>query len=301
MAESLYDILGVQRSASDDDVRKAYRKLARKYHPDVNPGDSAAEDRFKKVAAAYEVLSDSDKRKAYDEFGEESLKGGFDPEKARAYQDWQRARSSGEQAFRGGGGPDLGGFDLGDLFGFGRKRGPMRGADLHAVVEMTLAQSIAGGETRLDLPGHGSTTVRIPPGADDGSTLRIAGKGQPGVSGGPPGDLVIETRLRPHPRVSRKGLDLSMKVPVTVDEAYNGASIEIPTFDGPVKLTVPPRSQSGTRLRLKNKGVARGKKKGDFYVELDVRLPDTDDAAVAEALHKAAAGYSTPVRKELRL
>ncbi len=301
MAESLYDIIGVQRSAGDDEIRKAYRKLARKYHPDVNPGDAGAEDQFKKVAAAYEVLSDADKRKAYDEFGEESLKGGFDPDKARAYQDWQRARSGGEEAFRGRGGPDMGGFDLSDLFGFGRKRGPMRGADLHAVVEMTLAQSIAGGETRLDLPGRGTTTVRIPPGADDGSILRIAGKGQPGVSGGPAGDLVIETRLRPHPQVSRSGLDLSLKVPVTVDEAYNGASIEIPTFDGPVKLTVPPRSQSGTRLRLKNKGVARGKKRGDFYVELDVRLPDSDAAEVAEALRQAAAGYSAPVRKELRL
>jgi curved DNA-binding protein len=303
MAESLYDILGVQRSASSDEIRKAYRKLARKYHPDVNPGDSDAEDRFKKVSAAYDVLSDDAKRKAYDEFGEESLKGGFDPEKARAYQDWQRRRSGGEQPFGGAGARnvDFGDFDLGDLFGFGRKRGPMRGGDVRGVVEMTLAQSISGGETKLEVPGHGVLTVRIPPGADDGSTLRISGKGQPGVNGGPPGDLVIETRLRPHPFVRRNGLDLSMKVPVTVDEAYNGASIEIPTFDGPVKLTIPPRSQAGARLRLKNKGVTRGKKRGNLYVELDVKLPDVDDAAIGEALHKAAEGYREPVRKELRL
>jgi curved DNA-binding protein len=308
MAEDLYKVLGVAKGASDDEIRSAYRRLARKYHPDVNPGDSKAESKFKQVAAAYEVLSDADKRKAYDEFGEDSLRGGFDAEQARAYQDWQRARSSGGEPFRrqrapkgGGQRPADFGFDLGDLFGFGRERGALRGADIRATVDMDLRQALAGGEVALDIPGHGRTTVRIPPGADDGSTLRIAGKGAPGSGGGPHGDLVITVALRPHPVVERKGLNLYYRVPVTLDEAYNGATIEIPTFDGPVKLRVPERSQNGAKLRLAGKGVQRKDKQGDLIVELDVRLPDQADEGLAEAARKASRAYSQPVRKELRL
>lgn len=312
MAESLYDILGVSRTASADEIRRSYRKLARKYHPDVNPGDASAEASFKKVAAAYEVLSDEDKRKAYDEFGDEALKGGFDPDKARAYRDWQRRRTAGARPFQepfresgAAGFSDASRFDfgdLGDLFGFGRPpRGPQRGADVRAVVDMELAQAIAGGEVKLDVPGRGVMTVRIPPGADTGSTVRLAGKGAPGEAGAPAGDLVLEMRVRPHPVMRREGLDLSMRVPVTVDEAYNGATIEIPTFDGPVKLTIPPRSQAGQRLRLRGKGVQRKDRRGDLFVELDVRVPDRQDDAVADAMRRAAGAYSKPVRQELRL
>ena len=297
MAESLYDALGVAKTASDADIRTAYRKLARKYHPDVNPGDSKAEAQFKRVAAAYDVLSDSAKRQAYDEFGEDSLKGGFDPDKARAYERWKRQRSQGAQPFGDGQG-----FDLSDLFGFGRRaRGPARGADARAVVDMDLQQAITGGEITLEVPGQKPVTVRIPPGADSGSTIRVAGKGSPGPKGGAAGDLLIETRVKPHPLLRRDGLNLHMKVPVTLHEAYNGASIEIPTFDGPVKLRVPALSQPGARLRLKGKGVKRKQKRGDLLVELVVRLPDVHNDRFAEAARESESSYTQPVRKEVRL
>lgn len=308
MGKSLYDVLGVARTASDDDLRKAYRKLARKLHPDVNPGDSDAEDRFKEVSAAYEVLADPARRKAYDEFGDDALKGGFDPDKARAYKEWQSRRRAGAESFRGGGGAGRGpmpgaDFDLSDLFGFGRgrPRGPVRGGDVRAVVDMDLSQAVSGGEVTLEVPGQKPVTVRVPPGADNGSTIRLAGRGAPSPSGGPAGDLLIECRVRPHPRVTRDGLDLTMRVPVTLGEAYNGASIELPTFHGPVKVTIPPGTQQGARLRLRGKGVARGKTRGDLFVEVDVRMPDRRDDALARALAEGDDAYQAPVRKELSL
>jgi curved DNA-binding protein len=301
MAESLYDIIGVAKTATADEIRKAYRKLARKHHPDVNPGDKRAEERFKKVSAAYDVLSDDKKRAAYDEFGDESLAGGFDPDKARAYAAEQQRRSR-ARSYRP---PDDEGpieFDFGELFGRGRGRATvMRGPDLHASVEMDLRQAIAGGEVALDIPGQGTVRVRIPPGADDGSVIRIAGKGAPGVGGGPPGDLVIETTVRPHPHVRRDALDLYLTLPITIDEAYNGASIDVPTFEGTIVVKVPPRSQNRAKLRLKGKGIPRKGTRGDFYVELDVRMPDKPDDALAAALHASNASYSKPVREEVAL
>jgi DnaJ-class molecular chaperone len=230
MAETLYEILGVPKSANADDIRKAYRKLARRHHPDVNPENKTAEDTFKRVSAAYEVLSDDKKRAAYDEFGDESLAGGFDADKARAYTQWQDTRQRRTTGFDDG--PIE--FDLSELFN--RTRGPGRGPDLHAKVQMDLRQAIEGAEVSLELPNQGTVRVRIPPGADDGSIIRIAGKGAPGTRGGPPGDLVIETAVRPHPLLRREDLDLYLTLPVTLDEAYNGASVEVPTFDGPVML-----------------------------------------------------------------
>jgi molecular chaperone DnaJ len=371
--QSLYDVLGVARTASADEIRKAYRKLARKHHPDVNPGNKQAEEQFKKISAAYEVLSDEKKRKSYDEFGEDSLRGGFDPDKARAYQQWagSRARTTGEGPSPFGGADfDLGSI-FGDLFGGGaatRRRGPSGGPDLHASVEIDLAQAIAGAELHVRLPiekacpvCHGSgaepgskpqrcpdckgsgqvqavrgpmrimqacarcggsgqiqaeckrcdgagtiveetpITVRIPPGADEGSRLRVPGRGAPGFGGGPPGDLVIETHVKPHPFFRREGLDLHLKLPVTLSEAIAGAAVEVPTPHGAVRLKVPPRSQSGATLRLKEKGVPRGKDKGDLYVELDVRLPDREDARLAEAARAADSAYSRPVREGIKL
>lgn len=309
--QSPYEVLGVARDASADDIRKAYKKLARKHHPDVNPGDAKSEQRFKEIAGAYEVLSDAEKRKNYDEFGEEALKTGFDPEKARGYQQWSRGRHQAGSPFR----EEVVDFDLEDILrGFGgagprgqaRPRGPSKGPDVHAAIELDLAQVMRGIEVSVAVPvgQRGeieSVSVRIPPGADDGSTLRVAGKGAPSHNGGPRGDLVIETRVRPHPRVRRDGLDLTMEVPVTLAEAYNGAEIEVPTFEGNVKLRVPPRSQPGTKLRLRGKGVLRGKQKGDFYITLDIRLPDRDDPALAAALKNAETAYDKPIRQEVRL
>lgn len=300
--KDLYETLGVKRGASADEIRKAYRKLARKYHPDVNPGDVKSADRFKEVAAAYDVLSDDSKRKAYDEFGDDSLRQGFDPEKARAYSQWQRGRQRSGMPFEN----EVSDFgDLGDLFGaFRGRRGPSRGSDVKGTIELDLAVALRGTQVTFEVPLQRTTdkvSVRIPPGADDGSTLRIAGKGAPGPGGGPRGDLIITTRVKKHPLVDRHGLNLHIRVPVTLDEAYNGASIEVPTFEGSVKVKIPPRSQSGAKLRLKGKGVARGKKRGDFYVVLEVRMPDREDDDLAKALERASTAYSTPVRKEMRL
>ncbi len=144
-------------------------------------------------------------------------------------------------------------------------------------------------------------TVRIPAGAEDGSRLVVKGRGAPGPGGASAGDLIIETRVRPHPHFRREGLDLYLTLPVTLDEAYNGADVEVPTPDGPVKLRVPPRSQQGHRLRLRGKGVTRGSQRGDLYVTLDVRLPDRDEPELSEALRRGRSAYSEPVRKGIQL
>jgi len=301
MAENLYDILGVKKDAGADAIRKAYRKLARKHHPDVNPGDAKAEATFKTVSSAYDTLSDEKKRAAYDEFGDASLSGGFNAdaarENARAHQQWSQARGP-----QRSGGFDQGPveFDFGEMFGRAA-RGPRRGQDLRASFEMDLRQAIEGAEVSLDVPGQGTVRVRIPPGADDGSVIRLAGKGGAGTQGGPAGDLVIETAVRPHPLLRRSDLDLYLTLPVTLDEAYNGGSVEVPTFDGPVVLKVPARSQTGTKLRLRGKGIPRKDRRGDFYVELEVRLPDQASEALTEALRNTAELYTAPVRGALTL
>lgn len=363
----LYGVLGVARTATEDEIRRTYRKLARKHHPDVNPGNKEAEDRFKEISAAYDVLSDSEKRKAYDEFGAESLKGGFDPEKARSYRRWSEGRSAAGQAGRGAAEEVPYEFDLGDILGgFGQRR-ERRPVEVVAEVELDLADALRGtelearvpvrractschgsgdkpgtevktceacggsgrvqaveGPMRLMIPcracggdgkigtpcptcggegtvaGEETLRVRIPPGADDGSELRVRGR-IPAPAGAPPGDLVIRTRVRPHPHFRRDDLDLYLGLPVTLDEAYSGATVEVPTPDGPVQLKIPPRSQPGSKLRLKGKGVARGGKRGDLFVELDPRLPDESDEALAEALRAARPLYKRPVREGIRL
>jgi molecular chaperone DnaJ len=370
-----YDVLGVAKSASADEIRKAYRKLARKHHPDVNPGNQEAEGKFKEISAAYDVLGDEKKRKAYDEFGEDALRGGFDPDKARAYKQWSDGRQQAGRPFSEEGVE----FDLGDLFGAGfgagaagggrrRRAAGLPGEDILARVEIDLAQALAGVELQVTVPTrtacptcHGSgdepgapvttcptckgsgkqqvaqgpmrmmmtcrtcggdgksatpchtcsgagersgeqpITVRIPPGADDGSRLRVAGKGAPGLGGGPPGDLLIETRVRPHTHFRRDGLDLHLTLPVTLAEAWLGGPIEVPTPQGSVKLTVPPRSQPGTKLRLRGRGVKRGGATGDLYVELDLRLPDGEAPALDEASRAVDGAYGQPVREGLRL
>jgi curved DNA-binding protein len=305
MSESkdLYALLGVKKGATEDEIRKAYRQLARKYHPDVNPGDDKAEGKFKEVSAAYEVLTDADKRKLYDEFGSDGLKGGFDPEQARAYQHWQSRRSTADT----GGREDEYQFDLNDLrdfFGrdFSRQgRGPRPGHNLRAHVDLDFIQALKGLEVTLGAPDGHTVTVRIPPGASDGSTLTVKGRGHPGEHGGPAGDLLIVTRVRPHPHFKRDGLDLTLTLPVTIGEAYNGASVEVPTPDGRVQLKIPPLCQNGTRLRLSKKGVAKKDERGDLYVELSVIAPNIRDEAFAKAAEAANSLYEKPVREGIEL
>ncbi len=299
-----YQLLGVARTATDTEIRKAYRKLARKYHPDVNPNDPSAETRFKDASFAYEVLSDPEKRKLYDEFGEQGLTDGFDAERARQYQQWrQQTRQSPfyESSFRQDG--DLEEL-LRNMFG-GRQgpTGPRKGADHAGEVSVEFLDAVRGGEVRVSLAGQGALRIKIPAGADDGTKIRLAGKGDPGSNGGPPGDLYLTIRVRPHPLYERDGKDLRIEVPVTVAEAIRGANVEVPTPHGNVSLKVPARSRNGQRMRLRGKGVKQrgGAAPGDLYVVLRVELPDSDSPRLEELAAELDSFYSEKdVRRSLR-
>jgi curved DNA-binding protein len=287
---NLYEILGVSRSASADDIKKAYRRLAKKYHPDVNPGNKPAEEKFKEVTAAFEVLSDAKKRKLYDEFGPDALRTGFDEKRAEEYRRW---RSQG--APQGGMPFDFGDFErvnvgdygtfdfstiFGDLFGgaaHGRvRRGPVpaSGADAEATIAVGLRDAVLGAERDVRVDGR-TLRVKIPPGVTDGSQIRLAGQGGPGHHGGPAGDLFLRIRLAEHPWLRRDGKDLSLDLPVTIPEAARGADVTLPTFEGPVRLRIPEGASSGTRLRLRGKGLPdlRGGARGDLYAVVKLVLP----------------------------
>ncbi len=300
MATDFYKELGVSRSATADEIKKAYRKLAGKLHPDRNPGDDAAEARFKRVNRANQVLSDKEKRALYDEFGEDGLREGFD---ADAYRAYRRAASPGgrvhygqgvnlEDLFRGGGGGQAGGFgDLfGDMFSGGRAaRTPRRGgADVQSEVRVGFADAIRGVTLKLRVQDAAeAVTVRIPAGAGHGDKVRVKGHGAPGP-GGSKGDLILMISLEPHKFFERDGLDLYLDLPITVPEAYLGGKVRVPTIDGHVTLTVPKGAQSGQVVRLKGKGVKRKDKIGDLYVRFLVRVPDERTPEVKAAVETLA-------------
>ncbi len=317
LMEDLYDTLGVARSASQDEIKKAYRSLARELHPDRNPDDEEAEDRFKKVSYAYEILNDDEKRKLYDEFGEIGLKEGFDPEQYRQYQSWQRRGSSGgfggfEDVMRGAGGAGAPGgftFNIEDLFGGnmdgfvgGRRRtGPRRGRNVTATLRLGFLEALRGGERELTFGDGKHIKVRFPKGARDGDVLRLKGQGSPGSNGGPTGDLLLTLEVAPHPLLRREEDDLHLDVPITLAEAYRGAKIRIPVLSGEVTLTVPPGSQPGSKLRLKGKGVERGGKRGDLYVHLQPQIPPEGDPEAEKALEELEKLYEGDVRAKLEL
>ncbi|HKJ23752.1 MAG TPA: DnaJ C-terminal domain-containing protein [Myxococcota bacterium] len=320
----LYEVLGVARDADAAAIKKAYRKLARELHPDVNPGDDAAEARFKEVSEAYSVLSDEEKKRNYDEFGDVSLEGGFDAEAARRAKEAFGARFGGGggagpggfEAFFGGGGPGGGeemhfGGDLDDLLsrltGRGRgggPRGPRRGHDLEAELELELRDAALGCERRLTLarPTAGGSrtetvTVKVPPGMVDGARIRIPGKGAEGPGGGPAGDLHATIRVRRDPLFRAEGRDLHLELPVTFAEATLGAEIEVPTLDGRATLTLPPGTDGGQRLRLRGKGIPGAGRHGagDLYVTVRIRVPrDLDDAGRARVEAVAELGPADP-------
>ncbi len=300
--KDLYAALGVERGASEEEIRRAYRKLARETHPDVNPNDPRAEERFKEVSFAYEVLSDAEKHRLYDEFGADGLKQGFDPEQARTYQRWARgARQS----------PHHGGFasqvDLDDLLGslFGSRRGGTApGRDAEGEIGVDFMDAVRGGEVRVQFEGKGALRVKIPPGADDGTRIRLAGQGAPGPGGGPAGDLYLKLRVRAHRFYTREGADLYVDLPVTLPELVQGASVEVPTPEGPVTMKIPPRSQPGRRLRLRGKGAPRlggEDERGELYVRLALTLPDSDDSRLEELATEMEALYGDEdVRRGLK-
>jgi curved DNA-binding protein len=261
--EDYYETLGVARDASADDIRRAYRKLARKHHPDVNH-EPEAEDRFKTISEAYEVLRDPETRARYDRFG----------------ANWRAAQNvAGADGFEPGDVQfEFGDADLGDLFEglFGRRRGgdafSMRGSDHEAVLELTLEEAARGGRRRLSLGDGSDLEVEIPRGVRDGQRIRLAGQGAPGIGGGPAGDLFLRVRLRPHPVFDVDGRDLYVDVPVSPWEAALGAEVPVPTLAGSARVKVPPGSSSGRRLRLRGQGLPDG---GDLYAVLSIRVPKT--------------------------
>ncbi|MBI4518785.1 MAG: molecular chaperone DnaJ [Deltaproteobacteria bacterium] len=369
-SEDFYAILGVPRSATADDVKKAYRKLARKHHPDLNPGNKQAEERFKQISRAHDVLSDPEQRKLYDEFGSVGLHAGFDAARARKYAG---AADFGDSGGRGGFGRYARFEDIfGEIFGEpSQPGGPARGRDLESEIAIAMLDAIRGLATTIDLQpaeacatcagsgqqrgagastcpecggrgqvrtGHGPIAmlrtcprcagagqigmaacaacsgrgqtlrnerlaVRIPAGVDDGSRVRVAGKGGAGLAGGPPGDLFLVVRIKPHPLLERRGHDLYLEVPVTVREAALGATITVPTPDGELRVKVPPGSQSGRQLRLRGHGVPvlGSGGRGDLYLRLMVQVPPAEQAERVQAALDAIEGaYQSKPRAELR-
>lgn len=306
-SKDLYAVLGVARTASADELRSAYRKLARKLHPDVNPGDKAAEARFKEVSAAYGVLSDEKKRKLYDEFGDVALQAGFDEQKAEQLRRMGGAGAGGfdfsdwSERFGGGGGfEDI----LGGLFGgrFGR-RGPRRGQDVHAELEVDLPLAVRGGTTSIRLP-RGPVEVRIPEGIDEGQQLRLAGLGEPGEHGAPHGDLYVKVRFAQHPSYRREGDDLHVDVPITLAEAVLGGKVAFAGPTGEVSLTIPPGTQSGRSFRLRGLGVRTRKAQGNLYARVVVVAPepasDADKERLAALARELAPLYAGDVRAKVR-
>lgn len=351
-----YDVLGVRRGASEQEIKRAYRKLARKHHPDVNPGDKTAEAKFKEISEAHEVLSNPEKRRRYDQFGHEAFGAGArGPEPGGGFRG---VDFSGFDVGSGGFG-DLGDL-LSDIFGQreeARAAAPGKGEDLHYSLDINFEDAIRGLATEISLQKHSRCArcggsgarpgspldtcpecggsgrlrnrgflrtsqacprcrgsgkvsreacpacggrgaafgteriaVKIPPGVDTGSRVRLQGMGEPGRNGGPPGDLYIITRVRPHPVLERKGDNLYLEAPITITEAALGARIEVPTIDGKTTMRIPPETSSGQVFRLRGKGVPhlKGGGQGDQFVTVKIVSPRNLDVRSQELLREFA-------------
>jgi DnaJ-class molecular chaperone len=287
MAEDPYKVLGVARNASDEDIRRAYRKLAKELHPDLNPANRAsAEERFKKVSAAYDIIGDPEKRRQYDR-GEIDAAG----EPRRGFH--RTHAGGGPFGGRAGAHPaEEGGFGdiFSDLFGRGRARwgeagGPfnLRGSDVRYTLEVDFLEAATGAKKRVTMPDGGVLDLTVPEGVTDGQVLRLKGKGSPGPRGGEAGDALVEIKVRPHAHFKRVGDDIALDLPITIDEAVLGAKIEVPTLSGRVQLTIPKGTSSGRAFRLKGKGVRNTMTghTGDQLVTVRIVLPDKIDDKLA--------------------
>ncbi|MBI2083977.1 MAG: J domain-containing protein [Deltaproteobacteria bacterium] len=285
MPRDYYDILGVSRSASAEEIKKSYRRLAKQYHPDVNKGDKKSEEKFKEISQAYDVLGDSDKKKKYDQFGQWAEQGGFNPGQQQRYQTWNWSNTQGQ-----GGMPE---FDLGDILGDffggglggrGRRRAEPAGRDIQSSIDITFLESVKGSERVIHSPHRTGEKLRvkIPAGIKDGGKIRLAGKGEEG------GDLYIKVNVIPDKEFWREDDDLYIEVPITIFEAALGTTVHVPTFDGAVNLKIPAGTSSGQKFRISGKGVTHLGKggSGDLYLLVKAVVPPDLDQESKELLKK---------------
>lgn len=301
--KDLYKELGVKKSASKEEIRAAYRKLAKDNHPDLHPGDTKAEDKFKSVSAAYGILGDEDKRKRYDAgeidaSGAEVHPGGFYRQQADTDAGRQYYTSAGYEDFA----------DIGDVFAdlFGQRAGrggqggrgfSARGGDIRAALDVPFLDAVRGGKTRVTLPNGQTVDVTIPAGTEDGGVLRLKGKGQPGIGSGGAGDLLITVSVKPDKTFSRRGKDILSTVPISLPEAVLGGSIDVETITGPVKVKVPKGSSGGKTLRLKGKGVKTKGAAGDHLVTVQVHMPAEIDDDLAQFIEKWSTSHAYNPRR----
>jgi DnaJ-class molecular chaperone len=329
MSEDYYGVLGVPRNASQAEIQKAYRELARKYHPDMNPDDKTAKKKFQKVQAAFDVLNNPEKREMYDRYGSsfETMGGGGGDPGAQSWgwspgaggagpagfnpEDIDLSQFLGERFGQGQEGP--GGF--GDLFGQFRRAagkfrkpgaggGQQRSGDLVQEIQIPFNMSITGGEVQLAVQRPSGKTetiaVKIPPGIEEGKKIRIRGQGQPAPRGGTPGDILLTVRVQPHPYFHRRGNHLHVRVPVTLGEAVAGAKVDVPTPSETVTLSIPPGTSSGAKLRVKGHGVVpKNGPAGDLLAEIQIVLPKQLSDADRKTLCEIDKHYSQNPRSEL--